>query len=186
MEDCTFELSCAFAVIVVSPLDNAVIVPSELIFATSGLLLDQLIFLLVALDGNTSAVIVLVAPFNISKSLSLKTILFTNISSEVLLLVTCTKHSSCLLLFSFADTVIVANPSLCAVTFPFSSTLATLGSLLTQFTDLFVALLGFTVACNTSDSPALRDSSFLSKITFLTEMYSKSIYISKFAYSLLL
>ena len=74
--------SAAVAVMVAVPAATAVTTPEELTVATLVLLLDQLIFLLVALDGLTVALIVFVPPTVIVADVLSREILVTGIEFQ--------------------------------------------------------------------------------------------------------
>ena len=73
-----------------------------------------------------------------------------------------------------AVAVMVAVPGDTAVTRPFASTVATLGSLEVQVTVLLVASSGVTIAVRVAVSSTERESSFTSKDTPVTETYAFS------------
>ena len=106
------------------------------------LLLVHVTALLLALLGDTVAVNFSVFPFTIVV-LDFNPTLLTATDAG---LITVTLHVVVFPLFDFA--VIVAVPAFTAVTFPFTSTLATLLLLLVHVIVLLLALLGDTVAVN--------------------------------------
>ena len=142
------EPSAVVTVIVAEPAVTAVTLPVLSTVATAVLLLFQEIDLLVALEGATVAVSVVVEPtFKVALVLlkvTLETGTFT-VTAQVAVLEP-----------SAVVTVMVAEPAVTAVTLPVLSTVATAVLLLFQETDLLVALSGVIVAVNVADSPTLR------------------------------
>jgi hypothetical protein len=147
-------LSPDFAVMVAVPTLWAVTTPS-LTLATDPSVLDQVTVLSVASSGFTVAVRVTVSPaFKVALGL-LSVTLVTGVGTTV------TAHVA-LLSPDFA--VIVAVPTLCAVTTP-ALTLATDPSVLDQVTVLSVASSGFTVAVRVTVSPTFKEAFGLSNET---------------------
>ncbi len=79
--------------------------------------------------------------------------------------VTVTVHFA---VFPSAEAVITAVPEATAVTLPFLSTVATAVALDVHVTVLSSASSGLTAAVRVADSPFLRESSFLSRVTLVT------------------
>ena len=150
----------AVMLIVVEPSERAVILPSSSTEATSGLELSKVRDLSVAVSGSTVTMIVLVSPTNISRSspeipIASLSIMMPDASVSI----TVTSHSAFKPLVVVA--VIIALPTLTAVTRPFSSTVATVESEEVQKTDLSVVVSGSTVASSCRVSVAFSVAVFL-------------------------
>lgn len=156
------DLLPAVAVIVAEPPATAVTLPFASTVATASLLLFQVTVLSVALEGDTVAVRVSVAPFVKDSVCLFKVTLDTSIA------LTETVHCA-VLPPSSVVTVIVAVPTPCAVTCPLASTDATDVLLLLQETFLLPALSGLTVATSVSVCPGSKESSVLFSVTEETE-----------------
>ena len=151
-------LSPALAVIVAVPSATAVTLPFASTVATDVLLELQVTVLFVALSGFTVAASVTDSP-SVSSSEDLSSV---TDSTAMTFFLTVTEQVAVL---SPALAVMVAVPSATAVTLPFASTVATAVLSELQVTVLFVALSGFTVAASVADSPSVRVSEVLSKLT---------------------
>ena len=156
-------LSPALAVMVAVPSATAVTLPFASTVATEVLSELHVTVLFVALSGFTVAVRVAVSP-SVSSSEDLSKV--TDSTATVFFL-TVTEQVAVL---SPAFAVMVAVPSATADTLPLASTEATDALLDDQETVLFVALSGFTVAASVTDSPTLRETEVLSRLTDETAM----------------
>ena len=126
------------------------------------LLLSHVTFLFVALSGATVAVRVVVPPtVRLAELLSRVTPVTATVAALTVTVQVAVLPPS-------AVTVIVASPTPTAVTFPFWSTVATPGVLLSHVTLLFVAVEGDTVALRFVVSPTLRLTELLSSLTPVT------------------
>ena len=152
------DLLPAFAVMVAFPSATAVTLPLASTVATEVLLELHVTVLSDALSGFTVAVRVAVSP-SLSSSEDLSKV---TDSTATTFFVTVTEHVAVL---SPAFAVMVAVPSATADTLPLASTEATDALLDDQETVLFVALSGFTVAASVTDSPTLRETEVLSRLT---------------------
>ena len=148
-------------VIVAVPALMAVTLPL-LTVATEVFELLQLIFLFVALDGETVAVNVWLSP-----SVRVMLVLSRLTLSTLYTFAFTVTWQVAVLPPSSVVTVIVAVPALRAVTCPLL-TVATDSSELFQLTFLFVALAGYTVAVKVSLSPSFRVMLVLSRLTLST------------------
>ena len=159
------EPSAVVAVILTVPAALAVILPLASTVAILAFAEVQVTFLFVVLLGDTVAVNVRVFP-----TFKLADVLFNLTLVALIGFLTVTLHVATLFP-SFVFTVIVAVPVDTAVTFPNSSTVATLELLLSHIVFLFVALLGLIVASNFSLSHFNKVNDVLFKfipITFIT------------------
>ena len=152
------DLLPAVAVIVAVPPALAVTLPLASTVATDVSLLDQVTVLSVALLGSTVAESVAVLPLVSERLVWFSVTLVTSMALTV-------TAQSAVFPPSSVVTVITAEPTPWAVTFPFVSTVATLVLLLLQPTFLLPALSGFTVAVSVSVSPGSRDSDVLFSVT---------------------
>ena len=136
------------AVIVASPAPIAVTVPSEETVATVSSLEDHVTVLSVALSGETVAVNTAVWSFSkVNEVLSKETLVTATVSVSF---VTVTVQVA-VLLPSFVVTVMVALPSLTALTVPVEETVAIVSSLEDHVTVLSVAFSGVMVADSVAD-----------------------------------
>ena len=136
-----FEPSFVVTVIVVVPTALAVTTPEDETVATEVLLEDQVTDLSVAFDGDTVAVNAWVSPTVIESDVLFKLIPVTGTVAAF----TVTEHVA-VLEPSFVVTVIVAVPTVLAVTTPEEDTVATEDLLEDHETDLSVAFEGVIVA----------------------------------------
>ena len=150
------DLSPAFAVIVASPSLTAVTLPLSTV-AIAASEVDQVTVLSVALSGLTVAVSVSASPSTNSTDV----LLSTTDSTAMTFLVTTTLQVADL---SPTLAVMVASPSLIAVTLPLS-TVAILALDVDQVTVLSVASSGLIETNNASESPSTSDSSVLFRST---------------------
>jgi hypothetical protein len=149
-------------VIVAVPADTAVTVPSSTV-ATLELLVVQLTVLFVALLGLTVSVRVSDPPAVKERLVLLRLTLVTGTAAA-----TTVKAQVAVLFPSTVVTVIVAVPTDTAVTVPLD-TVATAELLVAQFTFLFVASPGLTVALRVPFPPTARERLVLFRLTPLTE-----------------
>ena len=156
------DLSPAVAVMVAVPSLMAVTRPDASTVATEVFVLLHVTVLSVALSGLTVATSVSLSP-----SFRDKDVLFSAMDvTATTFLLTVTEHVADL---SPAFAVMVAVPSLMAVTRPDASTVATEVFVLLHVTVLSVALSGLTVATSVSLSPSFRDKDVLFSAIDVTE-----------------
>jgi hypothetical protein len=150
-------------VIIAVPAAFAVTTPDVDTVATDVLLDDQVTALFVALLGYTVGVSVCVSPTVTESDVLFKLTLVTGTAAAE----TVTAQVA-VLLPSLVLTVIVALPAAWAVTTPYVETVATEVLLDDQVTDLFVALVGLTVAVKVSLPPTDSERDDLLSVTPVT------------------
>ncbi len=148
------DLSPQAAVIVASPTDTAVTLPSASTVATDASDVVQTIVLSVTSSGNTVAVSFADAPMVSESSVLSRAMLSARTGLTV------TLHVADL---SPQAAVIVASPTDTAVTLPSASTVATDASDVDHVTVLSVTFSGRTVAASFADAPIVSESSVLSR-----------------------
>jgi hypothetical protein len=151
-------------VMVALPAETALTVPPDTL-ATALLLLLHDTFLLVALEGETVALRVSLAPTVIDR---LDRLRLTPVTATVLLPPVTVTEQVAVLLPSVVVTVTVAVPADIPITSPVDDTEATTELLLLHNTTLFAASAGATVAVKVSMPPTVRESEALLRDTSLT------------------
>jgi hypothetical protein len=147
------------------PADIAVTVPVDDTNATAVLLLFHDTFLLVALEGETVALRVSLAPTVNERLVLLR---LTPVTPTILLPPVTETEQLAVLLPSVVVTVMVALPADIPITSPVDDTEATAELLLLHNTTLFAASDGEMVAVKVSIPPMARESVVLSRDTSLT------------------